>query len=43
MPISLVGLVYKIISKILTKRLLQVLHKVIHNKQVAFKGEGFIR
>ena len=37
------GLVYKIISKILSKRLLQLLHKVIDNKQVAFlKGRGLL-
>ena len=37
------GLVYKIISKIHSKRLLQVLHKVIDNKQAAFlKGRGLL-
>jgi len=35
-PISLVGSVYKIISKFLAKRLQKILHKVINIKQSAF-------
>jgi len=36
MPISLVGSIYKIISKILANRLKGVLSKVIDHKQYAF-------
>jgi hypothetical protein len=39
-PISLVGAIYKIISKVLVNRLKQVLEKIISNSQNAFvKGE----
>jgi hypothetical protein len=41
-PISLVGAVYKIISKVLVNRLKQVLEKIISNSHNAFiKGRHF--
>jgi len=42
-PISLVGCVYKIISKILSSRLKRVLNKVIDSRQSAFlEGRGLL-
>jgi len=42
-PISLVGSMYEIISKILSKRLQKVLYKIIDNKQSAFiEGKGIL-
>jgi len=42
-PISLVGCMYKIISKILTNRLKKVLYKVIDGSQSAFiSGRGLL-
>jgi len=42
-PISLVGCVYKVISKILANRLKRVLSKVIDNHQIAFlSGKGML-
>ena len=35
-PISLVGSVYKLISKILTERLKKVMHKLVNTQQMAF-------
>lgn len=38
-PISLIGCLYKILSKVLARRLRVVLPKIIGEKQIAFMGE----
>lgn len=39
-PISLVGCMYKVVTKILSKRIKRVLYKVIDERQSAFLGGG---
>lgn len=42
-PISLVGCVYKIISKLLAERLKKVIHKLVNRQQMAFiKGRQIV-
>lgn len=46
-PISFIRYIYKIIAKVLTKRLKRVIHKIIHEEQLAFVGgrnklDGFV-
>ena len=43
MPISLVGAIYKIISKVLASRMKSVLHRIIYCSQYAFlKDRGLL-
>lgn len=38
-PISLIGSIYKVLAKVLSKRLARVLDAIISHKQSAFIGE----